>query len=60
MHMVKADELEVCGKSYCKTYCKAHLAKIRKGCTISAVEKGFEANLGSVWAVDEKEFATGS
>ena len=56
---LKAGELEVCGKSCCKTYCEAHLAKIRKGCTISApvgaVEKGFEANLGSVGAVDEKK-----
>ena len=28
---LKVGELEICGKSCCKKYCKFHLAKIRKG-----------------------------
>ena len=33
---------------------------VRSLLPVGAVEKGFEANLGSVGAVDEKEFAIGS
>ena len=32
---------------------------VRSLLPVGAVEKGFKANLGSVGAVDEKEFATG-
>ena len=31
---LKVGELETCGKSCCKTYCKVHLARIRKGSKI--------------------------